>query len=465
MFDVVVVGGGPGGYVAAIRAAGHGLKVGLIEKEFERLGGTCLNVGCIPTKTLVASAETMKTVESALSFGIEAGSPKVHFDKVKARKDRVVSEIRTSLEGLIKSHQVEIIYGTASFVSDRELFVKGPNRKVEAKAIIIATGSRVKPLRGVEVDGEKVHNSDTILELERQPQSISIVGGGYIGCEFAGIFNALGTKVTVVEFLPAIVQAQGKSMSEFLTKKFTDDGIDVMTGVGVEGVDTSGSGCKVQLNNGEMLETDLVLVSVGRDPVTDGLELHKAGLGTNEWGFIEVDANMETSTGGIYAIGDVNGRSMLAHSASFQGELAADRIAGKEGFLDESTVPAVIFTIPEMASVGLTHEQAIEAGHKVNVGKFPMSALGKAKGAGHEEGFVEVIAEASTGEIVGCQIVGHHASDIIAEVALAKTNELTLDCIGHTIHAHPTMAESILEACNIAAGCPVHFPPSKKKKG
>lgn len=461
-FDLIVIGGGPGGYVAAIRAAYHGMRVALIEKG--HMGGTCLNVGCIPSKTLVASSDIARTVKQAEEFGVECSNIKIHFDKMMTQKDRIVTQMREGLEGLIQSHKVKIFHGLASFNTPHDIHIKGKtSHNLYGNSIIIATGSTVATLSSLPCDHERVFNSDSILDLKRQPQSIAIIGGGYIGCEWASIFANLGTKVTIIEFLPSIIEAQGKTMSQFLTRFFKESGVDIKTGVAVEKVIHADYGVQLDLSDQNHIHADIALVAVGRSPYTENLELTKAGLTTDLKGFIEINEHMQTKVDHIYAIGDVTGVSMLAHVASHQGIVAADHLAGKHTTIDYECVPSVIFTHPEMASVGLTLEQAKERessrGYKVHVSRFPFSALGKAKASRHPDGLVELITDEQTGEILGCQIIGHDAGNLIAEITLAKRNELTVECIYETIHAHPTMAESIMEAAFGADHAKIHLPP------
>jgi dihydrolipoamide dehydrogenase len=460
-FDVVVIGGGPGGYVAAIKAAQNGKSVCLVEKG--AMGGTCLNVGCIPTKTLLANADVMHTVQRAGEFGIQVGPVSFDFSKMKQRKDGVVEKIRKSLEGLIASNQIAILRGHAEFLSPTEIKVKGQeNEVIRGDSVIIATGSEPLDIKAFPCDHTKIFNSTSILELTHLPKSIAIVGGGYIGCEFASLYAALGVKVTILEALPAIVIAQGKGVSDALTRAFVAKGIEIKTGVVVEGIETGGQGVEVRLQGHGSLHADIALVSVGRKIVSDALGLDKAGVKTGSKGEIVVNEKMETNVPGIYAIGDVTGKFMLAHVASHQGIVAASNAIGKPAAIHYNAVPAVIFTDPEIATVGMTPEQAQEAGRTVSIGKFPFVALGKSIAALQTDGFAQVVTDKKTGEILGAQVVGHDAANLIAEMALAIANELTLECVTETIHAHPTVAESWLEAALLAAETPIHYPPKKQ---
>lgn len=461
-FDIAVIGAGPGGYVAAIKASQSGESVCLIEKDF--LGGTCLNVGCIPTKTLLANASVMQKIKAAELYGIFTGQIAFDYAKMKMRKDAVVEKMRKSLEGLIRSNGIVILSGHAEFLSPREIKLKGQENKIiEAEKTIIATGSEPLDIPAFPCDHKKIFNSTSILELTSIPKTLAIIGGGYIGCEFASLFAELGSRVIILEALPSIVIAQGKSISEALTAAFRKKGIDIYTDVFVEGIDPIAEGLSVRLKNRDPINCDAALVSVGRKIISGHLGLEKAGVIVDDKGAIVVNEKMETNVPGIYAIGDVTGKFMLAHVASHQGIIAASNAVGQEAVMHYNAVPAVIFTSPEIATVGMTLEQATEKGYQAVVGKFPFQALGKSVAAIETEGFSQIIIDKTTGQILGAQVVGHEASILIAEMALAIDNELTVDCIIDTIHAHPTIAEGWLEAALLANDTPIHFPPKIKK--
>jgi len=461
-FDLAVIGSGPGGYVAAIKAAQMGLKVCLIEKG--HLGGTCLNVGCIPTKTLLANAHVMQKILHAAEYGITTGPVTFDYGKMKERKDGVIGKIRKSLEGLILSNGITILRGQAEFLSACEIKVRGQdNAVVQAKQTIIATGSEPLDIPAFPCDHKKVFNSTSILELTALPKTLAIIGGGYIGCEFASLFADLGVKVTILEALPSIVMLQGTSVAIALTQAFVKKGIEIQTGVMVEGIDLQGSQLSVRLKDKPALTCDMALVAVGRKCISSNLALNKAGLAANDKGMLSVNDKMQTGVPGIYAIGDVTGKYMLAHVASHQGLIAAANAAGHSCRMHYHAVPAVIFTNPEIATVGLTLEQAKEAGYDAVVGKFPFQALGKSIAAIETEGFAQVIVNRKNGQILGAQVVGNEASTLIAEMGIAIHNELTLDCLTDTIHAHPTVAEGWLEAALLANDTPIHFPPKGKK--
>jgi dihydrolipoamide dehydrogenase len=460
--DIAVIGSGPGGYVAAIRAAQAGKSVALIEKG--DLGGVCLNVGCIPSKTLISNAAVLHQIKRAAEFGIDTGPIHIDYAKMKLRKDQVVTKIRSGLEGLIRSNKITVYRGAAQFESPTQLKIVGQdNLLLDAEQIIIATGSIPADIKAFPCDHKRILNSTSLLEVTHLPQSLIVVGGGYIGCEFASLFAELGTKVTILEALPSILSPQGEAVGKFMTRTFTAKGIQISTGVQVEGIENLGSHVRVRLKNGEALEAELALVSVGRRVYTQGLALEKAGVPLNEKGFIDTDEKMETSVRGIYAIGDVTGKWMLAHVASHQGIVAASNAVGIETVIHYEAVPAVIFTAPEIAMVGLTLQDALNKGYAAVQGTFPFQALGKAQAAIETPGYAEIIADKKTGQILGATVIGHEASNLIAEMALAIQNELTLDDVIDTIHAHPTLAESWHEAALLAADRPINFPPRIKK--
>lgn len=461
-FDLAVIGSGPGGYVAAIKASQMGLKVCLIEKGL--LGGCCLNVGCIPTKTLLANAHVMQKILHAADYGITTGSVSFDYDKMKVRKDGVIDKIRKGLEGLILSNGIAILRGQAEFLSPREIKVKGhDNVMVHATKTIIATGSEPLDIPAFPCDHKRVLDSTSILELTTLPKTLAIIGGGYIGCEFASLFTDLGVKVIILEALSSIVSLQGKTVSESLTRAFVKKGIEIQTGMMVEGIDHLPSSLNIRLKDKPPLACDMALVSIGRKIISSGLALEKAGVAVSEKGMIGVNEKMETNVPGIYAIGDVTGKYMLAHVASHQGIIAAANAGGQSVRMHYNAVPAVIFTNPEIATVGMTLEQAVEAGYNAAIGKFPFQALGKSIAAIETEGFAQIVVDRKNGQILGAQVVGSEASTLIAEMGLAIANELTLDCVSDTIHAHPTVAEAWMEAALLANDTPIHLPPRVKK--
>jgi dihydrolipoamide dehydrogenase len=459
-FDCAVIGAGPGGYVAAIRLAQEGKNVALIEKEY--LGGVCLNCGCIPTKTLISSSEIVSKIKKADTFGISVSNLTIDFAKMKGRKDQVVEKIKKSLEGLILANKIKIIRGTAEFLSRTELKVLGENACiVEANSIIVATGSKPLDIKAFPCDHKRIFNSTSILEQTTLPKRLVVIGGGYIGCEFASLYAELGCEVTIIEALPQIITLQGQTLSNALTKRFKKMAINVETNVQVQTIENHPEHIKVILSDGRTIEADSALVAVGRAIDTKDLKLENAGISTGSRGEIIVDARMETSTKGIYAIGDVTMKAMLAHVASHQGLVAADNILGKKAVMHYHAVPAVIFTHPEIATVGYTLEQAKKEGYQAKSAMFPLQALGKAQAMAETDGFVEIVFEPTYHQILGAQIFGAGASDLIGEMTIAIQNELTLENIAETIHAHPTLAEGWMEASLIGLDRPIHFPPKK----
>lgn len=461
-FDLVVIGAGPGGYVAAIKASQAGKSVALIEKGY--LGGTCLNVGCIPTKTLIANALMLSKVKSAKDFGIETGPVTFDYSKMHARKNSVVEGIRKSLGGLIQSNGITVIQGKAEFTSPNELKVFSEEGElIRFEKAIIATGSIPFDIPAFRCDHEKIFNSSSILERNELPKKIAIIGGGYIGCEFASLFAELGVEVSLIEALPSLLAAQGVLISDTITKAFKKKGIEITTEAFVEGIDKTENGVSIRLKGKDSIEADIALVATGRKIVSEGLGLEKAGVAVGDKGEILVNSQMQTNVPGIYAIGDVTGKFLLAHVASHQGIVAASHATNKEIHMNYLAVPAVIFTHPEIAMVGMTLEEAQKTGKEISVGKFPFQALGKSIAAMETEGFAQVLIDKKTGLILGAQVVGHDASSLIAEMAVAIANELTIECIEETIHAHPTLSEAWLEASLLAKGTPIHFPPKTRR--
>lgn len=462
-FDIAVLGSGPGGYPAAIRAAQNGKTVALIEAA--DIGGTCLNRGCIPSKTLIASAETLHKIQDAEEFGIVVGSVSFDYSKMVDRKDKVVGQIRKSLEGLLASNKIKIFRGFGKFIAPHTIKITGQdNIEIVADKIIIATGSEPRNIPTFPFDYKKIHDSTSLLEIRDLPKKLAIVGGGIIGCEFASLYSVLGVEVTILEMMPRIIPMEAESVSAALTKAFKKKGIHIETNVVVESIDTSGSGVSVQLSGKKHVDADIALVAVGRKLNTANIGLDKAGVIVQNNGMITVNEQMETNVPGIYAIGDIASKWWLAHVATHQGLVAANNATGHHARMNYDAVPSVIFTEPEIATVGLSLEQALERGHKATLGAFPFQALGKSQAALHTEGFAQIILDKATGQVLGAQVVGYEASTLIAEMALVIANELTVECITETIHAHPTIAEAWMEAAFVGEESPLHWPPKMQKK-
>ena len=455
-FDIAIIGAGPGGYVGAIRARQLGAKVCLMEKD--KLGGTCLNRGCIPAKALYFSAKTLSAVKKAAPFGVNAGS--VNFDMAKAveRKDDVVKRLVGGVEQLLKGNGVEVFYGAGSIEgAGRVKAAKkdGSTELIGAKKIIIATGSEPALIPAFNIDGVNVLTSTEALNLRKIPSSLLIIGGGVMGCEFATLFSKFGSSVTIVELLSTILSTEDSAVSRTVLRSFKTDGVTVFTEVTVDGVQVTEGGVKTKLKDGREFLTEKVLVTIGRSFNSGGVGLDNAGVEV-EKGRIKVNEKMETNVKGIYAIGDVTGMMLLAHVASAQGEVAVLNALGKEKIMDYSVIPSGIFTDPEIASVGLREKDAKEKGMEVNVGRFPYAASGKAIAMGEPDGFVQIISDPATDKVLGCSIVGAHATDLIAEATLAMKAGLKVKDIIETVHAHPTLPEIVMEAAEDAHGKAIH---------
>lgn len=457
-YDITVIGAGPGGYVAAIRAAQLGARVLVVEKD--EVGGVCLNRGCIPTKALIAGVAALKTAKKAGSLGLEIPEARIDLAKAVQRKDRIVRQLTGGIKFLFKKKGIETFKGTAVIQDKNTVLLAGDeeNRQaVKTEKIIIATGSESAQIPSIPFDGEKIINSTDALRMTEVPGSILIIGAGAIGVEFAAIFRALGSEVTVVEMLPQIIPAEDAELAAELEKSFKGEGIRILTGAKVEKVTDEGKKKKAVTDTGEEIIVDKILVAVGRCLNSVDIGLEDAGIST-ERGKIIVNEKMETNVPGVYAIGDVVGGALLAHKASAEGIVAAENACGKNVTMDYSAVPGCIYTLPEVASVGMTEAKAKDEGISVKTGKFPFSASGKAVATGEIQGFVKVVAEAETGKILGVQIIGPHATDLIAEGVLAVRCKLTLEELSRTIHAHPTLAEAVMEAAEAAEGKAIHLP-------
>jgi len=455
-YDIVVIGSGPGGYVAALRASQLGKKTAVVERD--ALGGVCLNRGCIPTKALAHAAEICSLARRGADFGIETGDVAVNFAKVQAKKDAVVKKLTAGVGFLLKRAKVDVVAGTGRLAGRRTVAVKlndGGEETLEAEKIIVATGSEPARPKGIPLDGERVITSDEALRLAELPSSLLILGGGYIGCEFASIFAQLGVRVTVVEMLERLLPNLDADVAAEIAKALKKRKVKVFTGTKMEGLEAGSGGVKATLSNGSTVEADLALVCVGRRLLSDGLGLEAAGVKVED-GAIAVDEHCETSAAGVYAIGDVTGKLLLAHVASAQGIVAAEHAAGLEARMDYRCVPAAVFSSPEVGTVGLTEAQAAAGGRKVRSAKFPLQALGRAVAMGETAGFAKLVADEATGQVLGVHLVGPHASDVVAEGALAVALEATVRELAHGIHAHPTLPEAVMEAARAWLGQAIH---------
>ena len=458
-FDVLVIGAGPGGYVTAIRAAQLGLKTGCVESR-ETLGGTCLNVGCIPSKAMLHASEFYDHAANGMmaKMGIKV-TPELDLDTMHGQRKDAVKQLTGGIEFLFKKNKVEWLKGHAAFTGTDTVQVG--DRSVRAKNIVIATGSSVTPLPGVEIDQKVVVDSTGALELPKVPGQMVVIGGGVIGLELGSVWRRLGAKVTVVEFLDQILPGFDGDVRKEANKIFKKQGIEFKLSTKVTGVTVKGNKATLTVEPAaggaaETIEADTVLVSIGRKPNTDGLALDKAGLGTNQRGQIEIDHDFKTSVPGIWAIGDVVPGPMLAHKAEDEGIAVAENIAGQHGIVNHDVIPSVVYTWPEIAGVGLTEEAAKERG-EVKVGKFPMLANSRAKTNHEPDGFVKVIADAKTDRVLGVWCIASVAGTMIAQAAQAMEFGATSEDIAYTCHAHPTHSEAIKEAAMAVTGKPIHI--------
>jgi dihydrolipoamide dehydrogenase len=461
-YDVLVIGSGPGGYVAAIRAAQLGLKVGIVERE--SLGGICLNWGCIPTKSLLKSAQVFEYTQHAADYGITIeGQAKPDFTKIIQRSRSVADGMSKGVQFLMKKNKIEVVLGTGKLVSNNTVEVTdkdGKKSQVSAKHIILATGARSRELPNLKQDGKKIIGYRDAMNLPKQPASMVVVGSGAIGSEFAYFYNSIGTKVTLVEFLPNIVPLEDEEVSKTLERSFKKAGMNVMTASSVESVDTSGALCKVKIKTPkgeETVEAEIVLSAVGIAPNLENIGIEELKIELDK-GKIKVDEFYRTNVEGVYAIGDIVPGPALAHVASAEGITCVEKIAGLNPHpINYKNIPGCTYTTPEVASVGLTEKAAREAGYEIKVGKFPLSASGKASAAGAKDGFVKMIYDAKYGELLGAHLIGYNVTEMIAELVVARNLETTGHEIIKSIHPHPTISEAIMEASAAAYGEVIHI--------
>lgn len=461
-YDVAVLGGGPGGYVAAIKAAQHGLKVALVEKSF--LGGTCLNVGCIPTKALLVAAETYKSAKSARDFGITVEGVSFDFTKMMARKDRVVKQLRGGVEFLMKKNAITVFNAVGTLTGTHTLGIANAEmEEISANYIILATGSVPSrpPIPGL--DGVNVLTSDDLVALPERPASMVIIGGGAIGLEFGYFFNTLGTKVTVLEALPHILPLEDEQIAAELTTSFKRQGITIQTDALVSEIADAEGKKVVSYQIASLLDegtkqviADIVLVATGRTPLTANVGIEAQGIQI-ERRAVKVDEYQYTGVENIYAIGDLVGGALLAHKASAEAAVAVDNITGHRRAMDCRAIPTALYTSPEVASVGITEAAARACGMEVNVGAFPFRAIGKAVAINEREGMVKMVVNSANGQVVGCQAIGPHVTDMIVDAVMAVQNRLTAEQFVRTIHPHPTLSEAFHEAIEVALGHPLHM--------
>ena len=461
-FDVVVLGAGPGGYVAAIKAAQLGKKVGIIEREY--LGGVCLNVGCIPSKALLRNAELAYLLRTeAKEFGISFDNLQLDYAAAYKRSREVSKRLTKGISFLMKNNNIEVINGEGKLTAPGKLLVEltdGGEEEVLAQDIILATGAHATVIPGMEPDGTKILDYKHAILLESLPKSAVIIGGGAVGIEFATVWSGYGVEVSVVEMLPHILPNEDEEAVAELAKALKKRGVKVFAGTKVKSVARTETGTKVLIESEkgeETLDAEETLVAVGFKPNSEGIGLEEVGVETDKRGFVVVDERMRTNIPGIWAIGDLTGKLLLAHTASAMGIICAENIAGNEPrTLDYRMIPRATYSSPQVASFGYTEAQAKEAGFAVKVGKFNFQANGKALGLGEYQGWVKVVTDEKYGEILGATIVGPDASELLPELVLAQANELTVEEIAHSVHAHPTLAEALMEAAEAALGSAIH---------
>ncbi|NFV80893.1 dihydrolipoyl dehydrogenase [Magnetospirillum aberrantis] len=464
-FDVVVIGGGPGGYVAAIRAAQLGLKTACVEKR-GALGGTCLNVGCIPSKALLSASHAYEAAAHHYgAFGVKVGKVEMDVAAMQGHKDKVVSDNTKGIEFLFKKNKVTYIVGAGTITAPGQVKVTakdGAESQVTAKVIVIATGSDVTPLPGVEIDEEVIVSSTGALALKKTPKTMVVIGGGVIGLELGTVWRRLGAEVTVVEFLDRILPTNDGEVSKSMHKILAKQGFTFKLGTKVTSAKKAGKHAVLTVEPAaggaaEEIKADVVLVAIGRKPYTEGLGLENVGIATDARGFIPVNGHYQTSVPGIYAIGDVVGGAMLAHKAEEEGVALAEMLAGQHGHVNYDAIPAVVYTWPEVAAVGKTEEQLKAEGIAYKAGKFPFTANGRARSMNETEGFVKVLACATTDRVLGAHIVGPNAGDLLAELVMAMEFGAASEDVARTCHSHPGLGEAVKEACLAVLGRALHI--------
>ncbi len=459
--DVVVIGAGPGGYVAAIRAAQRGAKTVVVERW--ELGGVCLNIGCIPTKTLIHSAQLYRKIQHGSDFGIEVSDLKLNVAALLKHKDGVIRRNKAGIEALFKSNGIQVVKGDARVTAPG--VVKVGAEEIRAKKIIVAAGGAPARIPGLETNGETIIGSKEALSLQEMPKRVAVIGAGALGAEFACIWNAFGSQVTLIELLPTVLPKEDEELTAKMAAGFKKRGIDVRVGTQVAKMDTTKDGLRLELQGEKAgaIEVDKVLVGIGMKCNSEVVtETPGLGIKVNRRGGIEVNERMETSVPGIYAVGDIVDKTWLAHGASTEGIVAAENATGGNRKMDYRVLPACNFTSPEVASVGMTEKKAKESGIDVKVGRFQYVASGRAQAMGETEGMVKIIGDAATDEVVGVHIMGAEAGELIAAAVLAMSMEATVEEIVHTIHTHPTLAETIMEAAEDYFGMGIHTPAKKK---
>lgn len=462
-YDVVVLGAGPGGYVAAIRASQLGMKTAIIDKEW--LGGVCLNVGCIPSKALLKNADVANTLRTgAREFGFSFENLKLDYSVAVKRSRQVSNRLTKGVGFLMKKNNIDVIMGAGRLTAKNKISVTGEDGNIQeivAKNIIVATGAYSSSIPGVKIDGEKILSYKEAILQTKQPESVVIIGAGAIGVEFATIWNGYGTDVTIVEMLPRLVPLEDEELGIELEKAFKKAGIKSLTGHRVEKVETSEAGVKVTVSQDgteKILEAEQALIAIGFKPNSAELGLEALGVSLDKRGFIEIDDRMATNVAGIWAIGDVTGKLLLAHVASAQGIICAENIAGVETIkLDYRMMPRATYCHPQVASFGLTEAQAKEEGYELKIGRFPFQANGKSLGLGESAGFIKIVTDVKYGEILGAHLIGPEVSELLPELTLAQNMELTAEEIARNVHAHPTLSEVIMEAAHGIVGETIHI--------